>query len=300
MLAACAQEEYLHGDHMQYVPLEGLDAPYGSMQYIPVGDTPAQQGAMQYYNPFDMFAQDSSTEAETFRDNQLFSRRRAILDLWSSFFNVEISRLEPSSERFNDYRKISDICLAPFTETIWHTSSDSLLFLPNSTIQDLHTLRKVLEYWLSIGCHIDHRNLDGQTPLLYFCTKSGMGLQYLSLLLAKRANVDAVDFGGRGALHLLMQSFVGGRHARHSSKRKQDKSKEEKAEAFRWFTKVEAKLSILLQAGCKPALRDNAGKTPDDYVEKGSDCWDVWKSALSKRKQLKDLLTLCAEAIRAP
>jgi hypothetical protein len=297
---ALAHDEYMQRDHMPYVSMEGLPDPYDSMQYNPVEDTHVQQDTMDYFNPYDVFAQYTSTEAEALRDNQLFARRRQLLDLWSSFFNKDISRLQPGRDRFDEYRKISNHILAPCTENIWHTSNNSLLFLANSTIQDLYTLRKVLEHWISIGCHIDHQNIGGLTPLLYFCTNSSMGLQYLSLLLAKRANVDAVDFQGRGALHLVMQSFVGGRHARHSLKRKQDRIKEEKVDVFRWFTKVENKLSILLHAGCKPALRDNAGRTPDEYVEVGSDCWEVWRSALSKRKQQKDLLTLCAEAISAP
>lgn len=151
------------------------------------------------------------------------------------------------------------------------------LFIPPKFLVG-HTGRQadMLELWIECCSEawfsLEVQTLLGrQTPLLYAAERlsSGSPLQ-VQLLVAYGANVHAVDSTGRGALSTVLSM--------------PDRSWSEHAQ------EAEAKLAILLEAGCDPNHVDNAGISPARHASVSRVAWAVWMSALTKTEGRRTLL----------
>jgi hypothetical protein len=72
-----------------------------------------------------------------------------------------------------------------------------------------HQLRQVLKYLLSLGLNIEHRNLEGETPLLY-SIRGEFHHSAISAYLDADANLYAEDDEGLDYLHIAMVTLLEG------------------------------------------------------------------------------------------
>jgi hypothetical protein len=150
----------------------------------------------------------------------------------------------------------------------------NLLFLPTLLeYKDSRILSQVLDYWLSIGCDLEYRNINEETPLLKACHYHVQGTyMYLSILIERGADVSARDCNGRGALDLTLMSSakflpIAMICPPHYS-----------------VQLLELKLQILLQSGCPPQLQDIWPET--------SAGWQTYRKAIEREKKRRSLLLL--------
>lgn len=156
----------------------------------------------------------------------------------------------------------------PVTKGDWFST---FLHIPGScyVYREPWQLEVILQYWLEVESDVDSRNYWSQTPLLnsaglYWDSSS----TYMSLLIKYGANVHAVDYRGRGALHLVSDLVLYPIST----------------------TEVKAQLVLLLEAGCDPNATDHDGRTPLRQFQRGSQGWEIWTTALEKTRGRRVLL----------
>ena len=159
---------------------------------------------------------------------------------------------------------------------------------------DCVTALPVIEYIVSMF-QLDAKGPSERTPLLCACTtNSSLTLQHL---VAKGANVHALDGFGRGALHsaLYVRSYVicpescgkTPHGTPHQCACPFDTKLHDLHYIHAWrecprhqTSGLMETLVQLLRAGCDLNLRDHYGMTPRDYAERLPDLWEIWRLAL--------------------
>ena len=148
------------------------------------------------------------------------------------------------------------------------------LFVPYGASGQADLQPETLGLWiqccLQIGVSLEDRTFGHQTLLLYaaedYIDRSSM---YMRVLIEYGADVHAVDRLGRGALALLC-----------GSKR-----------SWCFVPEVsEAKLVVLLEAGCDPNHVDGEGMAPSDYAKRIGRAWNAWKRVLIITKGRRKVL----------
>jgi hypothetical protein len=157
--------------------------------------------------------------------------------------------------------------------------ADHPLFLPHSFFDHTDDLSDMMEFLvrccLDLGVFLEPRtSYMHYTPLLYAAAAFLIGsIPYMKALIKHGANVHATDYSGRGALSTVFYRPTI-HHTTHDAT-------------------PEAKLMMLLDAGCDPNHVDNKGKTVSDHAGftglTGSD-WCAWTSALRKTQGRRTLL----------
>jgi hypothetical protein len=134
------------------------------------------------------------------------------------------------------------------------------LSLPGSQIIQEDEISALVNLLVCLGCDIEHRNRDGQTPLLYnACIPRWHGVAVLRELLQWGADPHAITNLGEGPLHLAIAfSIPGTMHGELE------------------FNSLRERLALLLNAGCDPNLRDEGGHTPSDFALSSPKTWFQW------------------------
>ena len=134
-------------------------------------------------------------------------------------------------------------------------------------------------FLISQGADIECRDPNwGETPLLVAAERdSNLSLELMPVLWRLGADYSAVDYRGRGPLHLTLKpsrTFTG----RH--------------EGLVNFRIIKDKLAHLLQAGCSIHAVDNYGRTPTDVARR----WRrtrAWEAALQEVGKLECARSKC-------
>jgi len=137
----------------------------------------------------------------------------------------------------------------------------SLFSVPFDLIHEsLPYLGRIFAYFLSRGCKIESRDIDGNTPLLRACLYANwISCEHLFHLIQHGANVNAKRPSGLGALDLILATLE------HPYR----------IIPYR-VTRVKEKVRLLLEAGCDPKFQgfpqlDEEGKA-------------IWKEAVENEK----------------
>ncbi|EAW11257.1 ankyrin repeat domain-containing protein [Aspergillus clavatus NRRL 1] len=155
--------------------------------------------------------------------------------------------------------------------------------LPGSKLIDEAEIAALINLLICTGCDIEHENVDGLTPLLYnACIPQWHGVIVLRELLQWGANAHATTYLGEGALHLAI-AFSGPGSALGQID----------------GNALEARLRLLLRAGCDPNLLDNGGHSPSDFAMSSPRIWFQWCLAV-ERAGLSMEEILGQEGVRAP
>lgn len=125
------------------------------------------------------------------------------------------------------------------------------------------------------GANLECKDRRGETALLKLArSTSDCSRVWTRSLLECGANLSAVDYKGRGLLHLSLRYSRGSRHNILPGC------------CICWI-EVRAKLVELLRAGCQVHAVDNRGRTPTDYA-RGCCLKNVWVCALREVDMLND------------
>ncbi|KAJ5480063.1 hypothetical protein N7530_005572 [Penicillium desertorum] len=142
--------------------------------------------------------------------------------------------------------------------------------LPGSVMIDEEEISCLVNLLVCLGCDIEHDNSDGLTPLLYNACIPGLhGVTVLKELLNWGANPHAQTHFGEGALHLAIAFSIPGT-----------------VHGDVGFRSLQARLALLLNAGCDPNLRDRNGHTVSDYAMSSPRTWFQWCLAVEKNQGL--------------
>lgn len=134
---------------------------------------------------------------------------------------------------------------------------------------------EICEFLVGHGVNIECKDLLGGTPLLT-AARSNLknSLGWIWALLQLGADFSAVDYKGRGLLHLSLRysrcPFPTWLRCNYIS----------------WIG-LQLKLVELLKAGCQTHAVDNRGRTPTDFA-RGMSLKNVWLSALKEVNMLDD------------
>ncbi|OQE20148.1 hypothetical protein PENFLA_c017G05331 [Penicillium flavigenum] len=142
--------------------------------------------------------------------------------------------------------------------------------LPGSEMIDEEEISSLVNLLVCLGCDIEHENSDGLTPLLYNTCIPGLhGVRVLKELLNWGANPHAQTHFGEGALHLAIAFSIPGT-----------------VHGDVGFRSLQARLGLLLNAGCDPNLRDRNGHTVSDFALSSPRTWFQWCLSVEKNQGL--------------
>jgi hypothetical protein len=142
--------------------------------------------------------------------------------------------------------------------------------LPGSAIVEEEEISCLVNLLVCLGCDIEHENSDGLTPLLYNACIPGLnGLTVLKELLQWGANPHAKTHLGEGPLHLAIAYSIPGT-----------------VHGDLGLRYLQARLGLLLKAGCDPNLRDHNGHTVSDFALSSPKTWFQWCHAMEKNQDL--------------
>jgi hypothetical protein len=141
-------------------------------------------------------------------------------------------------------------------------------------------LEEVLKCWLELGANINHSDERDVTPLIGVQWSPAWGVwRYMLLLIKYGADVHRVDAKEKsGPLHTALKSL----HVAYQSSFLLLPTRPHVAE-------VEARLIVLLEAGCDPNAINSQGRTPPDCVKRDGPAWAVWNQALARVEYRKSL-----------
>lgn len=143
----------------------------------------------------------------------------------------------------------------------------------------LQMVRDILQYLLSMGCTLEERDPLGRTFFILAalaCDTEHM--DYLSLLIQHRADVEAKDFTGCGALHLVLNRFNFDDTGYALTSPRYSKCDEDK-------------LVFLLKVGCDPTALNLEGQEPIDYIYHNLALVQIWIKALSRVRHTRGFNT---------
>ncbi|KAJ5826560.1 hypothetical protein N7447_003323 [Penicillium robsamsonii] len=142
--------------------------------------------------------------------------------------------------------------------------------LPGSAIIDEEEISCLVNLLICLGCDIEHENSDGLTPLLYnACIPGWNGVAVLKELLQWGANPHAKTHLGEGPLHLAIAYSIPGT-----------------VHGDLGFRCLQARLGLLLKAGCDPNLQDQNGHTVSDFALSSPRTWFQWCLAMERNQSL--------------
>ena len=144
-------------------------------------------------------------------------------------------------------------------------------------------LCKTLEFFIKQGLSIESRNdLYGETPLLSIAeADTWFSVAWLCILLEYGADITAVDYKGRGPLHLTLKRCRSGTET-----------------LLPLSFMMKEKLILLLRAGCSIHSVDDYGRTPNDQARETSVKY-IWMSALEETGMLdEDIKRTLYEKVR--
>ncbi|KAJ5493612.1 hypothetical protein N7463_009699 [Penicillium fimorum] len=142
--------------------------------------------------------------------------------------------------------------------------------LPGSAMIDEEEISCLVNLLICLGCDIEHESSDGLTPLLYnACIPGWNGVTVLKELLQWGANPHAKTHLGEGPLHLAIAYSIPGT-----------------VHGDMGFRCLQARLGLLLKAGCDPNLQDQNGHTVSDFALSSPRTWFQWCLAMEKNQVL--------------
>ncbi|KAH5327056.1 hypothetical protein HBI12_074540 [Parastagonospora nodorum] len=195
-----------------------------------------------------------------------------IWNLWFKFVrNVHLLHLS-QAERVHEMKKcrtLSDLSIERAIRHGYNITTSwgfySLFFVFGYyRWDDVQLMCQMFDYFVSIGCDIEARDVLGKTPFLHACRDPMLEPSvYLSQLIQYGADVGVKDSRGQGALDLALGSV-------------------QWSISLSW-DKLLGKLGLLLEAGCDPRIKLRFSKNDVGLAR----CW--WK-ALDTEKKRRSLL----------